>query len=287
MTNRKLTNRQGIRMASKRTSRVNDAERSSTGIVRTVVVAAKVLDALGDMRGPVRLVDLARSLKMTLPRISRHVATLRSLQLIEKAEPEEAYRLGTKLFVLGQIALEQNALAKVCQPHMARLRDQVHRTVILSSRSGDAGSVLICVPSHESPTIIVRPGVRLELPASPSARILHAFRSAEDATPPKSSDLYLEERVNFALANYFDFEADARGTGIGSVAAPVFDHEDRLAGVLAVVMPSTALAAGPDAVVVRATTETAARISSAMGSTAWDRRISTPAGRAARPSRPR
>lgn len=273
-------------MAAKRSGpRVDDDERGDTGIVRTVVVASKVLDALGSMRGPVRLADLARSLKMTLPRISRHVATLRSLELIEKAEPQEAYRLGTKLFVLGQIALEQNALAQVCEPHLARLRDQAHRTVILSTRSGDTGSVLICVPSHESPTIVVRPGSRLELPTSPSARILYTFRDSHEEARPKSADLYLEERVNFILANYFDYEPDARNTGIGSIAAPVFDHEDRLVGVVAVVMPTTMLAGGPDTTMVKAVTECAARISSAMGSTAWDRRVAPSGKRVSRPGR--
>lgn len=273
-------------MATKRSDpRSEDDDRGDTGIVRTVVVAAKVLDALASMRGPVRLADLARSLKMTLPRISRHVATLRSLDLIEKAEPTEAYRLGMKLFVLGQIALEQNALAPVCEPHLTRLRDQVHRTVILSTRSGDAGAVLMCVPSHESPTIIVRPGLRLELPASPSARIFHTFRDDGDEARPKSTDLYLDERVNFILANYFDYEPDPRITGIGSIAAPVFDHQDHLAGVVAIVMPATLLAGGPDAAMVKAITECAARISSAMGSTAWDRRISLPAKRSARTGR--
>lgn len=264
---------------------MDDDERSDTGIVRTVVVASKVLDALGSMRGPVRLADLARTLKMTLPRISRHVATLRSLNLIEKAEPMEAYRLGTKLFVLGQLALEQNALAQVCEPHLARLRDQVHRTVLLSTRSGECGSVLLCVPSHDSPTIVVRPGSRLELPTSPSARILYTFRDNSHEARSKSPDLYLEERVNFILANYFDYEPDARNTGIGSIAAPVFDHEDHLVGVVAIVMPTTMLAAGPDTVMVKAVTACAARISSAMGSTSWDRRVSPPAKRPVRTGR--
>jgi DNA-binding IclR family transcriptional regulator len=197
----------------------------------------------------------------------------------------EAYRLGTKLFVLGQIALEQNALAQVCEPHLARLRDQAHRTVILSTRSGDSGAVLMCIPSHESPTIIVRPGSRLELPTSPSARIFHTFRDESAEPRTKSADLYLEERVNFILANYFDYEPDARGTGIGSIAAPVFDHEDHLAGVVAIVMPTTVLASGPDTVMIKAVTECAARISSAMGSSGWDRRVSGSGKRPARAGR--
>ena len=243
------------------------------GAVRTVMVAAQVLDALADFRGPVRLTELARVLKMTLPRISRHVSTLRTLGFIEKAEPMEAYRLGTKLFVMGQIALEQNALANVALPHLSRLRDQVRHSVILSTRSGEGCAVLTCVPSNESPTIIVRPGSQLVLPNSPSARVLHAFGQTVGAAPAKD---YVEERQNFILANYYDFEADARASGIGSIAAPVFDHEDRLAGVVAVVMPSTALAGGPDPAAVKALTDCTARISSTMGSSAWDRRQSHP-----------
>ena len=241
--------------------------------VRTVIVATKVLDALAEFRGPVRLTELARALKMTLPRISRHVSTLRALGFIEKAEPLEAYRLGTKLFVMGQIALEQNTLVDVAPPHLSRLRDQVRHSVILSTHSGDGCVVLTCIQSNESPTIVVRPGTHLELPNSPSARILKAFSSdtREDGTP--FQDNYPEERHKFILAHYHDFEADTRGSGIGSIAAPVFDHNDQIVGVIAVLMPSTALAAGPNPSIVKALTNCAAQISSTMGSGAWTRRM--------------
>jgi IclR family KDG regulon transcriptional repressor len=256
------------------------------GTVRTVIVAAKVLDALAEFRGPVRLTELARVLKMTLPRISRHVSTLRALGFIEKAEPMEAYRLGTKLFVMGQIALEQNALANVAPPHLSRLRDQARHSVILSTRSGEGCVVLTCVPSNESPTIIVRPGSQLALPNSPSARVLHAFTSPIGSSGAEPIADYVDERQNFILANYYDFEIDARASGIGSIAAPVFDHEDHIAGVVAVVMPSTALSAGPTPSIIKALTDCTARISSTMGSSAWDRRQTNhrPTGRRQRRS---
>ncbi len=248
-----------------------DADNDST--VRTVIVAAKVLDALAEFRGPVRLVELARALKMTLPRISRHVSTLRSLGFIEKAEPLEAYRLGTKLFVMGQIALEQNTLVDVAPPHLSRLRDQVRHSVILSTHSGDGGVVLTCIPSNASPTIVVRPGTHLELPNSPSARILKAFSSdtREDGNP--YHDAYPGERHKFIMTHYYDFEADTRGSGIGSIAVPAFDHNDQIVGAVAVVMPSTALATGPDPSIVKALIACAAQISSTMGSGAWTRKM--------------
>jgi len=272
----------------KRSARkTKNADNDST--VRTVIVAAKVLDALAEFRGPVRLTELARALKMTLPRISRHVSTLRALGFIEKAEPLEAYRLGTKLFVMGQIALEQNALIDVAPPHLSRLRDQVRQSVILSTHSGDGCVVLTCIQSNESPTIVVRPGTHLELPNSPSARVLRAFSSdtREDGSPFGHD--YPEERHRFIMANYYDFEADARGSGIGSVAAPVFDHDDQIVGVVAAVMPSTALVSGPSPTLVKALTACTAQISSTMGSTAWRRKMGgmLPAGASASLRSPR
>jgi DNA-binding IclR family transcriptional regulator len=257
-----------VKRSSKK-AKISDNDSS----VRTVIVAAKVLDALAEFRGPVRLVELARALKMTLPRISRHVSTLRALGFIEKAEPLEAYRLGTKLFVMGQIALEQNTLVDVAPPHLSRLRDQVRYSVILSTHSGDGCMVLSCIPSNESPTIVVRPGTLLELPNSPSARILKAFSSdtREDGSPFHES--YPEERHKFIMAHFYDFEADARGSGIGSIAAPIFDHGDRIVGVVAVVMPSTAVANGPNPAIVKALIACAAKISAIMGSGTWNRKM--------------
>jgi DNA-binding IclR family transcriptional regulator len=133
--------------------------------------------------------------------------------------------------------------------------------------------VLTCIQSNESPTIAVRPGTHLELPNSPSARILKAFSSdtREDGTP--FHDSYPEERHKFILAHYYDFEADTRGSGIGSIAAPVFDHNDQIVGTVAVVMPSTVLATGPNPAIVMALIHCAAQISSTMGSGAWRRKM--------------
>jgi len=236
--------------------------------VRTVLVAARIIDALATFRGPARLTELARALKMTLPRMSRHIATLKALGYVDTDDAGDAYRLGTKLATLGQIALEQNGLANIAQGHMARLRDQIGHTVLLSTRADNGATVLLCVANTGMAHIMVRPGTVLELPASPSARIMHVFTEGGARVP--------EDRAAFARANYYDFQAEVRGTGLGSIATPVFDHTDTIAGVLAIVIPSGLLRNGADAALVTALTECAARVSSTMGSSAWTRRRPLP-----------
>lgn len=97
-----------------------------------------------------------------MPRISRHVSTLRSLGFIEKAEPTESYRLGIKLFTLGQIALEQNSLANVAYPHLTNLRDALDCTILLSTQAPGGASVLTCIPSKKAVTLTVRPGTTID-----------------------------------------------------------------------------------------------------------------------------
>ncbi len=251
--------------------------------VRTVQVTVKVLDALAEFREPARITDLAHRLNMTLPRVSRHVATLRSLGFIEKAEPLEAYRLGAKVFSLGQAALQQNSLASVAHPYLLNLRDQLRRTVLLSTPAPGGTAVLMCLDSGEPTTIVVRPGTILEFPQSPAARIVFAF-SASSGDDPASQEMastlmdyaqvsrkQLEAKIEQILRDYHDFSSDARNTGIGAVAVPVFNHQNRIAGAVSVVMPSAALGSHADPQLISASQACASRISAALGSTMWDR----------------
>lgn len=252
------------------------------GGVRTLLVAAKILDAVAHFRGEVRLVDLARMLHMTLPRVSRHVATLRSLGFLEKAEPLEAYRLGTKLLTLGQVALDQSSLASVAYTHIGRLRDQVGRTILLVGNAKEGATVLMCFPSRETTTLMVHPGTILDYPSSPSARLIRAFGSEEAASAGAPSarleiadsrgETWLETRIHHALANFCDFEVDVQGDGFGSIVAPIFDHHDHIVAVVSLVMTSSSFNGVVEESLTRAVKDCAARISSSLGSTAWDRR---------------
>ena len=251
--------------------------------VRTVRVTVQVLDALAGFREPARITDLAQRLNMTLPRVSRHVATLRSLGFIEKAEPLEAYRLGAKLFTLGQAALQQNSLASVAYPHLLKLRDQVRRTVLLSTPAPGGSTVLMCLDSGEPTTIVVQPGTLLEFPQSPAARVVFAFTASSGEGPASSamtqalmdygqvSRKQLEAKIEQILRDYHDFSADARNTGIGAVAVPLFDHQNRIAGAVSVVAPTAALGNQADPQLLSASQACASRISVALGSTMWDR----------------
>jgi DNA-binding IclR family transcriptional regulator len=251
--------------------------------VRTVHVATRILDALAEFREPVRITDLARKLDMTMPTVSRHVATWRELGFIERADRSETYRLGSKLFSLGQAAAEQNTHVNVAYPFLIELRDQVHETVLLCTRVQEHATALLCLDSGLPTTIMVRPGAIFHLPYSPTARVLWAFATDGDADrrlaessfdfseQPGLNQRRLRDKIANIRKGYFDFEPDVRRTGLGAISVPIFDHGNNVVAAVTLVFPARSARESPKKDLLAALKACAARISSALGSNTWSR----------------
>jgi DNA-binding IclR family transcriptional regulator len=241
------------------------------------------LDALAEFREPVRITDLARKLKMTMPTVSRHVATWRELGFIERADRSETYRLGSKLFSLGQAAAKQNTHVNVAYPFLLELRDRVHETVLLCTRVQEHATALVCLDSGLPTTIMVRPGAIFHLPYSPTARVLWAFatdgeaeqrlaeRSFDFSEQPGLNQRTFREKSNNIRRNYYDFEPEVRRNGLGAISAPIFDHGNNIAAAVTLIFPSKSMSEAPGKKVINALKACAARISEALGATAWSR----------------
>nr|WP_316643477.1 helix-turn-helix domain-containing protein [uncultured Roseateles sp.] len=225
--------------------------RSST--VQSVEVAVQILEAIAESGGAVRVTELSRVLHMTKARVSRHLQTLLSLGLVEKSAGVEGYTFGWKLMQLGRAAVRDRTITELAKPHLMALRDAVGQTVILSLPSKDGSVVVLCVESHQGASVAVRPGTFLEYPKSPAARLAVALagdaakslagkRGAKD--PHAAAALASLARLNEVGA---DYELDTQGTGLGGVAAPVFDDSDKLAGVVSLVMPTRFVTPAPSA----------------------------------------
>jgi IclR family KDG regulon transcriptional repressor len=220
--------------------------------VKTVHVAARILDALAEFPEPARITDLAKKLDMTLSTVSRHVSTWRELGFIEKAEPHETYRLGTKLFSLGQAATEQNSHVNIAYPHLIEFRDRIHETTMLCSRVQQHATALLCLDSNLPLTIIVRPGAILHLPHSVTARVLWAFASSEDpkarlknagidfSLKPRMSKKAFAERISRIRKDYYDFDPDVADTGLGAISCPIFERNATVETAITVIFPARA-----------------------------------------------
>jgi DNA-binding IclR family transcriptional regulator len=249
--------------------------------VKTVHVATKILDALAEFSEPARVTDLAKKLDMTLSTVSRHVSTWRELGFIEKAEPHETYRLGAKLFSLGQAATEQNSHVSIAFPHLIEFRDRINETTMLSSRVQQHATALLCFDSKLAMAITVRPGAILYLPHSVTARVLWAFASSEDprarlensridfSYKPLISKKAFAERISRIRKDCYDFDPNMANTGLGAISCPIFERNTTVECAITVIFPARGSRMKLNLSLLDEVRECAKNISRSLGAKSW------------------
>jgi DNA-binding IclR family transcriptional regulator len=208
-----------------------------SGTVKSVEVTVQILDVLTEATGPVRVGELARQLGMTKARVSRHLQTLTSLALVDRARDSEGYVFGRKLLKFGRAAVYRSNIVEVARPYLTDLCNETGHTALLATPTRGGAMVVLAVPSQFEPGITVHPGTLLSLPASPAARLVYFFEN-QKPVPPK---------VQENLRKYgVDFEANPRGSGLGGIAAPIFEPSGQIACTVGVILSSSLLIPEPE-----------------------------------------
>lgn len=208
-----------------------------SGTVKSVEVTVQILDVLTEATGPVRVGELARQLDMTKARVSRHLQTLTNLGLVDRARDSEGYVFGRKLLKFGRAAVYRSNIVEMSRSYLTDLCNRTGHTALLATPTRGGAMVVFAVNSQFEPGIMVHPGTVLSVPASPAARLVYFFENMKP-TPPK---------VQENLRKYgVDFEADPRGSGLGGIAAPIFEPDGHVACTVGVILSSSLLLPEPD-----------------------------------------
>jgi DNA-binding IclR family transcriptional regulator len=219
--------------------------------VKSVEVTVQILEVLTEASDPVRVTDMARQLDMTKARVSRHLQTLTRLGLVDRAREGEGYVFGRKLLKFGRAAVYRSNLVQLARPFLQDLFNATGHTSLLATPTRGGAMVVHSVQNQFEPGIMIHPGTLLTLPNSPAARLIYFFEN-QKPTPP---------RVISNLKRYgVDFEANPRGTGLGGVAAPIFEPDGLIAGTVGVILSSSLLMPDPDEDLLAQVRYTAARL---------------------------
>jgi DNA-binding IclR family transcriptional regulator len=216
--------------------------------VEAVKVAVRVLDELALARRAMGVTEIADLLGETKPRIYRHLSTLREVGLVERDQATDRYRLGWRIFQLGEAAGSQFDLRTRAEPYLVRLRDELKETAVLAVPINGRAMVIANVDSlHARITLSVKPGNRPVPHGSSLGRVTMAFspKATQDAllTPPLAGDTDMsmtspdEVRQRLALIRerYYDVSDGEVMIGVNTVAVPIFRNDNELAGALAIV----------------------------------------------------
>ena len=224
------------------------AASSKTNSVEAVKVAVRILNEMALARRAMRITELADIMGETKPRIHRHLATLKEMGLVEQEQTTERYRLGWRLFQLGEAAGAQFDLRYRAEPYLVKLRDELRQTAVLAIPINDQPMVIATSDNiYARICISVKPGNRPLPHCSAFGRLMLAYSSPATQQALLSDDLLAEtedsmidrqrvlDRLPLIRKRLYDYAAGEMMLGINTLVVPVFRDDDVLAGALGIV----------------------------------------------------
>ena len=230
------------------------APQSGAPKIEAVAAATSIIDLLAEHDGSASVQNVADTLGITKSRASRHLANLEMLGIVSRVPTGRGYQLGWRVLRWGQIAAPRYNLSQILDTPLRTLGEESRRTLLLCAPAGADAIVLQCLPPVSAAIRIeVNVGLVMSLPYSPSARISFAFQPREQREnllrhlKQRAPDFRIDDEDRFRLQiaaiqrDYFCWDRNKYNVGYGAIAAPVFDQDEMLAGIVTVVMPSEEL----------------------------------------------
>lgn len=267
--------------------RTDEAAAATTN--QSVTMSARILGELAGSSQPLGVTELARRLGESKARIFRHLATMRQVGFVSQEHSGDDYRLGWNIYRLGVAAAEQVGLMRIAGRHMTRLRDATQETVAIAIPANGDALVIGSVQSERPIALAVRHGVVIPANSSALARVLLAFAPDEAQKRALSKPLkafseasitdpdQLRSRIAFVREHWYEVASNENAYGISTLAAPVFDQDDRVLAAVAVVGSGPTIASGVESGLLAAVQDCAAAISADLNASAWSARRTKPA----------
>ncbi|MBH1965898.1 MAG: IclR family transcriptional regulator [Comamonadaceae bacterium] len=213
----------------------------------SVALIANLLDELGAASGPLGVTELSRLLGQTKARVHRNLTSLRQFGFVDQEQKSEKYRLGWKLFHLGERAGVQFNIRAIAAPYLHLLRSCTGQSALLSIPLNGEALVIDAVDNESSVSITVKPGNRPLAHCSAQGRIALSYASAAQRarllngalakpTPASMTDVgAIQERMALIRSQLIEEAPDEVLTGINAVAAPILRSPDELIGIVSIV----------------------------------------------------
>jgi len=256
---------------------------NNNNTVRSIAVAFRLLDTMVRAGEPMRITELARQLGESKAKVHRHLSTLRGLGVVEQEKTSDKYRLGWKLFQLGQAAFEQFDLKTIAEPHMVRLRELTNQSAVLAVPSDGEAMVIASMDNSSSTSLRISavPGAIPPTTASAQGRIVLAYASEEHQEHLLSSPLTaynkksltdvdeVRDRLKLIKIRLYETAIEEVMLGFSTIAAPIFDADNKLIGTVGIIGSVQYISEPPNPQQIAHVQSCAATISKAFSSNAY------------------
>lgn len=218
--------------------------------VKSVEVAARILQALLSQRIGVSLTDLSRATRIPAAKLHRYLTSLARARLVTQEPKNRQYRLGSFAIELGAAAMHSSDAMLEAVDKLRALRDAVDETVVLAIWSAHGPIVTHVQESSRSVLMTVRAGTMLPITATAAGMVFAAFLPAhltsrlvaaelehgpEDIGPIVSSLAELERVSAEIRRQKYMVNKGHLLPGVLAMASPLLDQMGQVVGVLSVV----------------------------------------------------
>lgn len=247
------------------------ARRRSTG-TGTLDLALQILEFLAHQSLPLSLGDIARRFSASKATVYRHLQALLQHGLVHQDAAGARYEVGIKVVVLGEAARGRFDIVRASRDELIALRDATQQAATICSLVQGEVVVLDLIQGHTVIEFGTRPGTRLALDASAHGKVWLAFSSgapierALARTPSRAGkQAALPQEIARVRRRGWATAASEVIEGVNALAAPVFDHSNRMVGSIAIVGATQFIPPEPDRSQIEAVLGAARRISRALG----------------------
>ncbi|MQA05756.1 MAG: helix-turn-helix domain-containing protein [Streptosporangiales bacterium] len=268
------------------------ADHAETDLDTAALLPLMILETVLSSQDSWGVTELAHELGLPKARVHRHLAKLRQGGYLAQHPDTRRYEPGWRLVLLGQRIQGRAPLVTLAQPVMARLRDAVRQTIVLSQLTDTGVTVTEVLPGGSPIDVVLKPGTQFMYNSSAQGKVALAFGTPEqvanwgalideERTPETITDpAELWAQVDEVRTNGWATGPEETYRGINAVAAPVLTHDGTLAATLAIVASIHYLPAPPPNDAVELLTAAARDLSSDLGFGRGDRTRTSTEGHA-------
>ncbi|MEO7242090.1 MAG: IclR family transcriptional regulator [Variovorax sp.] len=261
---------------------VADREVQGDHLLDSVKLISQLFDELAAAPKPIGVSELARALGQSKARIHRNLVSLKHFGLVDQDAATDRYRLGWKLFQLGERAGVQSNIHAIAAPYLKLLCESTKQSALLSIPLNGEALVIAAFDIDSNVSITVKPGNRPPPHCSAQGRIALAY--ATDAqrkqllrgtlkplTPFSTTDRrVVQKRLERIRVQLFEDAPNEALTGINTAASPILRTPHELIGIVAIVGSIQHIPAAPTGHITDMVRGCAAALSKVFGCDAYE-----------------
>ena len=224
---------------------MRDASTAPSGL-GVLEKAMGLLNLVSARRGPMTFTELLHASGLPKATLHRTLATLVREGLLRHERSSKTFQLGFRLLELAHEVWSDFDLRVAAQDELVRLRDAVSECVQLCVPSGSHVVVVASEDAARGPPGVSRVGERYGLTSHAAGLAIAASldsagqRALFDGLGPGATTR-LRATLDLVRARGYAIDDGMAGAGTASIAAPVFDIEQRPVAALAVCAPADQL----------------------------------------------